>query len=145
MNLIQYQQQKGQGLIETLIVILFIAISITAFLRFQTYLSYNTNLSQQQSDATLLAVNQIETVRNYVVLTTTTGFSAYQDIASGSKSTTLGSTTYTIAWTVTTSTSPAYKTIDTTVSWRDRYGSAQSIRLVTRVASLDPGSPASFM
>jgi Tfp pilus assembly protein PilV len=118
--------------------VLLISISIAAIVRFQHYLSYSTNSTQQQTDANILAVKQIETLRDFKVLNTTAGYAAYQDIASGTSNATVGNTTYTINWTVTANTNPTYKTIDTTVTWTDRFSTSQTVRLISRVAGLDP-------
>ncbi|VVC75583.1 hypothetical protein AQUSIP_08730 [Aquicella siphonis] len=138
MNPSSEAQQLGQGLIETLMIVLFISVSILALIRFQHYLSYSTSYTQQQTVANLLAANKIEQLRDYQVINTTGGYAAYQDIASGSSSTTIGSATYSLAWTISSNTSPTYKTIDVTVTWTDRQGSTQAVRLVSRVASIDP-------
>jgi len=136
--------QIGVGLIETLLIILFVSISIVALIKFQNYLSYSTNTTQQQFDATILANKQIETLRDFQVLNTTAGYTAYADIASGSTNTTVGNTAYTIAWTVTTNADPAYKTLDVTVTWTDRFNASKSVRLVSQVAGVDPASSAAL-
>lgn len=140
-----FRKQKGQGLIESLMIAVFIGLSVMAFINFQSYLSYQTELSQQRANATLLAEAKMESLRFYSVQNTTTGYTAYQGIVSSSQSNTVGNTTYTSTWTVTTNTSPAYKNISLTVTWTDRRGSAQSVRLVTNVVSSDPSQPATFM
>jgi Tfp pilus assembly protein PilV len=130
---------KGQGLIEMLAIVLFIGCSIAAILSFQNYLAYSSNLIQQRSDAALLATNEIETLKNFSSLT------AYQSIASSSNTTTIGNTTYTSTWTITTTASPIYKTASVVVTWTDRYGNSQSVTQVTDIAGLDPSIPASYM
>jgi Tfp pilus assembly protein PilV len=133
---------NGQGLLETLIVILFVTASVVALLSFQHYLSINSNISQNQSIAVNLGVQQIETVRNFTVLTTTTGYTAYSDIANGSSTATVGNTAYTMTWVITNTATPAYKTINMTVSWTDRNGASRSINLVTFIAGIDPANSA---
>lgn len=128
-------KQQGQGLIETILVFLLISGSIVALITFQNYLAYSNSLVQQQTTALNLAINQIETLRDFYLLT---GTGSYQNIASGSSSSTASGATFTTTWTITTNTSPNYKVIDVTVSWTDRRNSSQSIRLVSRVAGLDP-------
>jgi Tfp pilus assembly protein PilE len=140
-----FRKQQGQGLIESLMIAVFIGLSVVAFINFQSYLSYQTELSQQKANANLLAEARMEALRYYSVQNTTAGYTAYQDIASSSQNDTVGNTTYTSTWTVTTNTSPAYKNISLTVTWTDRRGNAQSVRLVTNVVSVDPSQPASFM
>lgn len=136
------KNEIGVGLIETLLIILLVSISVVALIKFQHYLTYNTNNAQQQFDATILANQQIETLRDFHVMSTTTGYKAYSEIVSSSGSATVGNTAYTITWTVTTNTSPAYKTIDVTVSWTDRFNTTQSVRLISQVAGVDPASSA---
>src|SRR5688572_35754 len=136
--------QQGQGLIETLTILLFISVSVVALLQFQHYLSYSTSVTKQQSDAAIVATSQVETLRDFSVLTTQAGYAAYQDIVSGTGNTVVNNTTYTMNWTVTTNTDPDYKTIDVTVSWTDRRNVAQSVRLITQVAGIDPSLSAGF-
>lgn len=136
---------SGQGLIEVLIILLFVGASITAILTFQSYLSYSNSLARQQADATLLATSQMETWRDFSVLNVTAGYTAYQSIVTGSVVSTVGNTSYTTTSTITTNASPNYKTAVIVVSWTDQYGNAQSITLVSDIGSLDPGIPASFM
>lgn len=135
--------QQGQGLIETLAVFLFVSISIVALIQFQHYLSYSTNVTQQQADAILAATNQIEILRNYSVITPQTGYIDYQSIVSGTGTSNLNNTTYNLTWTVTTATN--YKTLDITVTWTDRQNVNQSVRLVTQVSQTDPALSAAIM
>lgn len=133
---------SGQGLIEIMMTLLIIAGCVIALLRFQNYLAYSNGFANQQATATQLAISEIETLRDYSALT---GTGSYANIASGSSSYTGPSATYTITWTVTSFNNPTYKTIDVTVTWNDRYGASQSIRLTTNVAQLDPSYSATIM
>lgn len=133
-----HNAQRGIGLLETMMVIVFVAIGIVAIIKFQHTLIYNTNTTQQQANATRVALNKLEQLRDFSTLTTTTGYIAYNDIATGTSTQTVGNTTYSLSWTVTNNASPPYKTLDITVTWTDRTGGSQSIRLVTRVAGADP-------
>lgn len=135
-------KQTGQGLIETLLVFLLISGSVVALLTFQNYLAYSNNVVQQQATAMNLAINKIETLRDFSALT---GTGSYASIASGSSTSSGNSTTYTITWTITTTASPSYKVIDVTVSWTDRRGTSQSIQLTSRVAGIDPTFSASII
>jgi Tfp pilus assembly protein PilV len=132
---ISLSQQSGVGLIETVVTLLIIAGSAIALLRFQNYLAYSSNVTQQQSDATQIAINKIEILRDFSTLS---GSGSYQNIASGTSTVTGANTTYTLTWTVTTNTSPNYKVIDVVVSWTDRYGVARSLEETSQVAGIDP-------
>ena len=138
-------KQKGQTLIEVLVAFLFIAISVIALIRFQQYLSYSTSLTQQKAFASTLAMSQIESLQDFQVLNNTNGYTSYQSIASGSSTTTGVSATYTITWTVTGYVNPTYKNLDVTVGWTDRHGSAQSVRLISDVAGIDPQNSSAIM
>lgn len=135
----------GQTLIEALVTILFISVSVIALIRFQNYLSYDNSLSQQKADAITLAQSTVESLRDFHVLNNTSGYSSYQSIASGSSTSTGATATYTVTWTITSSTNPTHKAIDVTVSWTDRRGTAQSVRLISDVAGIEPANSAAVM
>lgn len=136
--------QRGIGLIETLLIVLFASICVVALINFQHYLSSSTNSSQQWFDATILATSKVESLRDFQVLTNTAGYSSYQGISSGTSNSTVGNTSYTLTWTVTTNTNPNYKTIDVTVTWTDRFNTSQSVRLTSQVAGIDPAMSAAI-
>ncbi len=145
MGIIQCFKQKGQTLIEVLVTVLFIGIAAIALVRFQTYLGYDSKLSQQQGEATLVAIQQLETMKDFQVLNNTPGYTSYQSISSGSSSETVNNTVYAVAWTVTSYTNPTYKNLDVSVTWTDEQGNSKSVRLVTDVAGVDPSTAASVM
>lgn len=136
---------KGQTLIEVMITLLFIAISVISLIRFQNYLAYDNSLAQQKGDATVLAQSTIETLRDFQVLNNTGGYTSYQGITSGSSTVTGTTASYTVTWTITTTANPSYKRIDVTVAWTDRNNNAQSIRLISNVAGIEPANSASVM
>lgn len=132
-------KQKGMGLVETLITLLIIAAGVVALIQFQNSLVYSDDFAKQKSDATILAANKLESLRDL-------NLSAYSTIANGSSTSTGSNATYTITWTVTASSfSPQYNTISVTTSWTDRRGATQSVNLVSNVANLDPGFSAGVM
>lgn len=128
----------GQTLIEALITILLVAGGILALIRFQNYLAYDNSLSQQRAEATIIGIRRLEILRDYQRLATTSGFTAYQDIASGTATVTGVNATYNLNWTVTSFTNPTYKTVELTVSWTDRNNVSRSIQLSTRIAGIEP-------
>lgn len=146
-NLQTYQRRSslGQTLLEALITLLVIAFVVIAVIQFQSYLAYDNSLTRENADAVQLAISKLSNLIDYQVLNTTTGYTAYQDIASGTATATTSTTTYNLSWTVTPLTNPTYKTIVMTVSWTDRKGTSQSISLVTKVASMDPAFSAAIM
>lgn len=136
---------SGQTLIEALITILFISVTVIALVRFQNYLSYDNSLSQQKADAIMLAQSTVETLRDYHVLNNTSGYTSYQSITSGSSTSTGTTTVYTITWTITSATNPTHKEIDVTVTWTDRRGASQTVRLNSDVAGIEPANSAAVM
>jgi len=136
---------QGQTLIEVLVTVLLIAVGVIALIRFQNYLTYQSNLTAKKADAITLATSQIETLRSFEVLNNTSGYTSYQGIVSGNNNTTLNNTTYSMTWTVTPNTSPVYKTINVSVSWVDRNSITHTIQLVTDVAGIEPANSASIM
>lgn len=139
------QKTRGLTLVEMMITLLLIGISVIALVRLQNYLAYTTSVTQQKGDALVLAIQKQESLRDFQVLNNQNGYTSYQSIASGSSTSAGATTTYTTAWTVTSNANPTYKTIDITVSWTDRYNGSQSIRLVTKVAGIDPANSAAVM
>lgn len=137
--------QKGMTLIEALVTVLILAMGVIALVRFQNYLSYNNNLLQQKGNATVLAVKQLETLKDIHVLNVTAGYSAYASIASGSNVTTVSNTAYTLTWTVNTNTNPDYKVINVAVTWVDQRSATQSITLSSMAAGIDPANSATIM
>jgi type IV pilus assembly protein PilV len=136
---------NGEGLVEVLITLLIVVVGVLGIVRFQNYLAYNNSLAQQQEDATIIALQELEMLRDYQVLDTTSGYTAYQDIVSGAATIVGVTATFTATWTVTTTATPSYKKIDLTVSWVDRNNVTQSIRMITQVAGVDPSTSAAAM
>ena len=145
MNIYGRKHPSGQTLIEVLVTMVFISISVIALIRFQNYLAYDNSVAQQKGEAVIFAQSKIESLSDFQVLNNTSGYSSYASIASGTSSVTGTTATYTITWTVTTNANPNYKQIDVTVSWTDRYGTSQSIRLVSNVAGIEPANSAAVM
>jgi len=128
----------GQSLVEVLVTVLIIAVSVSALIRFQNYLSYDNALTKQKNEATILGQKQLETFLDFQVLTNTSGYTSYQSIATGSASSTVNGTAYTIGWTVTSYTFPTYKNVNISVSWIDRRGVSQSTVVNSDVAGIEP-------
>ena len=137
--------QKGQTLVEVLVSLLFITAGAIALIRFQNYLAYDTNLTNQKAEAILLATSKIESLCDFQVLNNTSGYTSYQSIVSGSASSTGKSAVYTMTWTVTSFTNPTYKNISVVVSWTDRNNNSQSIQQVTNAAGIDPENSSVIM
>lgn len=138
-------QVKGMTLIELMVTVLFVAICAIALVRFQSYLQYDNNLVQQKNEALIQAEKKLEILKDFQVLNNTAGYTSYQGIASGTSTSTGTNTSYSLNWTATTHTNPDYKNLDITVSWTDRYGSTQSVRLISNIAGIDPTNSSIIM
>jgi type IV pilus modification protein PilV len=132
--------QKGVTLIELLVTLLILTIGIAALIKFQMTYFYYYDLSKQRAEAIFLAKAKMDALRAFETIPTTSGKFAYNDIVSGSSTSTGNNATYSINWTVTTYTNPNYKTVNITVSWTDRRNAAKSISLSSIIAQLDPST-----
>lgn len=132
-----FRKQQGVSLIEVLIALLIFAVSIAVLVKFQSNLVQSQTSVNQRTLAVQIAESKLEELRHYSVLTTTVGYSAYEDIVSGSSSVVSPSTTYGVVWTVTDNASPPYKTLTVTVTWTDPSGVAQSVTLSSIVGQTD--------
>lgn len=141
------QAINGQTLIEVMVTAVFITMAVLALIRFQNYQAYDSMLTQQKNAAMLLATQELETLRNFQVLNTTSGYTAYSSIASGSSSPTVGNTTYTVTWTVTyySNPNPTYDKVNVVVSWTDRNSNAQSVEICSNIAGINPPDSGALM
>ena len=130
----------GITLIELLVTLLILTIGIAGLVKFQGSYFYYSDVSKQRQEALLLAKTKMAALRNFQVLPTTTGYAAYDDITSGSASTTQNNATYTTTWTITDHTNPSYKTANIVVSWTDRRGSSQNLTLTSIISKTDPAN-----
>jgi type IV pilus modification protein PilV len=132
------KKQQGITLLEIVIALLILAAGIIALVKFQGDLMRSRVELSQETEALMLAQNQMETLRYYQVLNTTSGFIAYQDIATGSSNVSKTTATYTVAWTITANTAPDYKTAAVTVTWTDPMNTTQTVTLNSIIGKIDP-------
>lgn len=138
-------KKHGFTLIEVLISLAILAIGVVVIVKFQGDLLRNMGSTQQQSEAVSLAENKLNELRNYVALTTAEGTPSYEQILSGTQTTTNNNTTYTTAWTVTTVASPPYKTVAITVSWTSSSNATESVSLESIIGAVDPTKTGAVM
>lgn len=141
------KQHKGYYLIEVLITFIIIGIGILALLRLHSTTVAEVSLNKQRIEATTIAKAKLEELRNFQVITTTSGYKAFQDIVSSATAEAIAgnNTTYSRTWIVTTSTSPSYKTVTVTVSWTSQLNVNQQVQLSTIIAEDDPATSASVI
>lgn len=161
MKVAQRRSQQGFGLIEVLITLVVIAFGVLAHVSFQRATFREASLSSGRSTATEIALDKIDDLRSYSVLSTTSGQFAFQDIANntgGSLPTgtvTQDNTTFSRSWTVTdywytatnsaaTTTAPTgnplphLKRVAVTLTWTDQAGQAQTLTLDSLIQGQDP-------
>jgi Tfp pilus assembly protein PilV len=139
------RQLRAVGLVEILIALVILAIGILIIVRFQGTAFENRSAINQRNEAIQLAHDRLEQLRHYQVLDTTSGKTAYEDIASGSTSVTKASATYAVSWNVTENTSPDHKVIDVTVTWVDQKNQSHSITISTIVGKINPATSGTIM
>lgn len=115
-----------------------LSVGLLGLAKFQGNIWYYVSLARQQAEAAIIGEQKLENLRSFEVITTTSGYTAYNSIASGSSTTSGTDTNYALTWTVATNATPAYKMVDLTVAWTDRRSQSQSIALSTIIAGVDP-------
>ena len=130
----------GFSLVELIVTLMVLTIGIAALVKFQSRYFYYYDIGKQRAEALVVANKQMEILKTFDVIATTTGHVAYQDIVSGTNTTVGNNATYTNTWTVTTNTNPDYKVINEVVTWPDRRGVSQSVTLTGTVSSIDPAT-----
>ena len=138
-------KQNGVSLVEVLIALLVLMLGIAAIVRFQGGALESRGLISQNHEAIQIAEDRLEQLRDYEVLDTTSGKTAYQDIVSGNTTVTKASATYTVTWTVSELSNPDHKTVTVTVSWTDRKNTARSIVLSSIIGKIDPANAGAVM
>lgn len=135
---------KGTSLIEAVVALLILSGGMVAVARLQAELISGNTLSKQRTEATNIAQDLIEEYRSFGEVSTTAGFTAYEDISSGADSFNGVNATYTRAWTVTENTNPNFKTINITVSWVGASRQNEQISVSTIVGGEDPGNISNY-
>lgn len=131
-------KQLGMSLVEVSVAALVLMISLAGVIKFETHLIGSLSAGRQQSVATQAAENLIEEFRSYTTIAKTSGQFAYDDIKKGDRKETRGNVEYKLKWKVDTFTDPAYKEIDLTVEWKDRYKKKHTLNFSTNIAKVDP-------
>ena len=121
-----------------MVVLFIVTIGLAAIVKFQSNYFYYYDISKQQAEAIVVANNKLESLRAFDVISTAVGHVAYDDIVSGSSTTTGNNATYTNTWTVVTFTDPNYKTVNCVVTWPNRRGASQSVTVSAIISQTDP-------
>lgn len=136
------RRQRGFTLIEALIALGITAFGLLALAGMQLMLARNADIARQRGEATRLAEQQIETMRSYTTIATTSGQLAWDDLASSPTATpeTIagGNATFTRTWTLSGAATDAMRRVSVTLSWVDRANVTQTVTLNSVIAQTDP-------
>jgi Tfp pilus assembly protein PilV len=124
------KHQRGITLVEALIGVLLLSLGLLGALRMQSWLRLNGDVAQQRSDALRIAQQDLEQARGFA------NAAAFQAITSQRSETAHTTTSFTLERTV--SDDNQLKTSLVVVSWQDRSGSIQSVRLSSGLNGLPP-------
>ena len=135
--------QRGTTLLEALVALLVLSLGMFSVARVQTQLRLNADMARQRSEAVRLAQEDMERLRAFSVLATTTGARAYADIvnATATVDTSTGytsNTRYQVTRNVTTAGAPNTKTASVAVSWADRGGTDHQVVLNSLITGSNP-------
>ncbi|MBI5719845.1 MAG: prepilin-type N-terminal cleavage/methylation domain-containing protein [Burkholderiales bacterium] len=138
--------RRGISLIEALVAMAIMAFGMLGVIGMQSTLRASADLSKQRSEATRLAQEKIEAWRSFSVIPApappASSVTSYASIAGTGAvenlSSFISNTTYTRTSTVTESSPPGHKTLVVDVSWPDRAGTTQNVRLFSVVAQVSP-------
>ena len=124
---------KGFSVLEALIALLIVGVSLLGVSKLQTESLFNSSDSRMKTRALNLAQDKIEDLRDFANQNIYTNFSNGNDTKVGSNA------TFTRAWTVANcANSVNCKRITVTVTWNDASGTAQTVRLTSDIAQVDP-------
>jgi Tfp pilus assembly protein PilV len=124
--------KQGFALLETLIGIIICGIAGVGIAMLMSKLIKADTLAYQRYEASTIAEQKMESLRNYSNLTD------YDNIVSGNDTVTGKNATYTRTWAVVTTASPAYKTVTITVTWTSTDNTSESLAISSMIGDSDP-------
>nr|WP_294865818.1 prepilin-type N-terminal cleavage/methylation domain-containing protein [uncultured Pseudogulbenkiania sp.] len=140
MRIASQRRQRGFSLLEILITLVVLGGGLLAVGNLYGKVMNGSAAAKERSEAVVQAEKKLDELR----------YTAYASIASGSDSVNAAtgsgsSANYSRRWTITASTSPAYKDVVVTVSWTDSRNQSQSAVLTSRISSIDPARSAAVI
>ena len=125
-------KQRGASLLEALITFLLLSVGMLTLMRVQTFLRDSADAARQRSEAVRLAQQDLEQLRGFA------SAAAYNAIAGGAADVTPAASNTRYTLTRVAQPEPGLKTIQVTLSWSDRNGEPQQLRLHSMMAAHDP-------
>ncbi len=144
--------QRGVSLIEALVAFAVLAFGMLGVVGMQSTMRSNADMARQRAEAVRLAQDSVEEWRGFTTLITTPNHTAYQDIGGeSSRSVTGTNATYNVSRRALTATdvdetvTPKRQGVVVDVSWQDRAGQTQLVRLGSAVSGSAPELGASLV
>lgn len=147
----QRHPARGISLIEAVVALAVMAFGMLAYVGLQSTLRFNSDVAKQRSEAVRIAQQAIEDWRAYSVIETAAERKAYDDIPAGNLDPVVvvgENAEFTLQRTVVNAATtdnallrgaaPRMKTLAVDVSWQDRNGQPQSVRLSTTLTGSPP-------
>lgn len=132
---------RGVSLVEALVALAVMAFGILGIVGLQMGLRHNADVSKQRGEAVRIAQEVVEQRRAFSAMAAASGVSAFADIVTQPATAVAGvasNTTFMLSQTVTDLATPPRKLLTVDVSWQDRTGQDQVVRLTTQVAGVPP-------
>jgi type IV pilus modification protein PilV len=141
------RRHAGFALIEALVSLLVVAFGMLAIAAFQYTLSRASDVAKQRTEATRIAQSELDRLRSFsqreAEATPTALLTYVEDLVSAGATAVAGlttNTTFNLQRVVTTPTGDKFRWINVIVTWADRSGQNQEVRLATAISDGDPSS-----
>lgn len=138
-------RQRGVSLIEALVAFAVMALGMMAVAGMQSTLRTSGDLARQRAEAVRIAQDSVESWRAFTTLNITAQRTAFADVATAPAAfANGGNATYTVTRrasapaAVSGATTPVIRTLVVDVTWEDRTGQSQSVRLGSTLTGLEP-------
>lgn len=131
-------RQRGVTLVEALVALAVMAFGTLALIGVQATLRQNADIAKQRAEAVRIAQQRVEDWRGITSVIAVAG-TDYTDIVDTGPTAIAGlNTTFNRTETVQTSADPRVKTLTVDVTWVDRTGQNQSVRMNSSIAGVAP-------
>lgn len=140
---LQRPRQRGVSLVESMVALAVMGLGMVGYLGTQGVMRQGADLARQRSEATRIAQERMDALREFTVVQPAPGqadYAAVQSQAATQVAGVVSNTTYSVQQAVAESTDPPLKTLTVTVTWEDRTGQAQQAEL----SSVISGTPAAL-
>ncbi len=137
-------QQRGVSLVEALVAFGVMAFGMIAVVGMQSTLRTNGDLARQRAEAVRIGQDAVEAWRGFTTLNTTTARTAYADVVPGDTTFAGTNATFTVVrrandpTSVSGTVTPRFRSLVVDVTWQDRTGQTQMVRLGSTLAGVEP-------